>query len=121
MEYAVRYTSTFLTIQTVHPDISLPVFPLSQNDEADLYNSHVYKFDYNTSNLTLVNWERQNIALQEVKRHFVGESGFPGYGSARQYGIDTYTRGVQIIRVALNYLECRCLRSKLLESDRSIL
>ena len=30
MEYAVRYTSTFLTIQTVHPDISLPVFPLSQ-------------------------------------------------------------------------------------------
>ena len=32
------------------------------NDEADLYNSHVYKFDYNTPNSTLVNWERQNIA-----------------------------------------------------------
>lgn len=29
------------------------------NDEADLYNSHVYKFDYNTPNSTLVNWERQ--------------------------------------------------------------
>ena len=74
------------------------------NDEADLYNSHVYKFDYNTPNSTLVNWERQNIASAGGKRHFVGEFGFPGYGSARQYGIDTYTRGVQIIRVALNYL-----------------
>ena len=62
------------------------------NDEADLYNSHVYKFDYNTPNSTLVNWERQNIASAGGKRHFVGEFGFPGYGSARQYGIDTYTR-----------------------------
>lgn len=72
--------------------------------EADIYNSHVYKFGYDTPNSTIVSWERANVGYAAGKKHFIGEFGFPGYGSARQYGIDTYKRGTQIARVALNYL-----------------
>ena len=74
------------------------------NNEADLYNTHVYKFGYNAPNSDFIAWEKANIAECGGKTHFVGEFGFPGYDGSRQYGIDTYMRGVQLARVVLNFL-----------------
>jgi len=74
------------------------------NGEADLYNSHKYGLGYEASNKDFVGWENQNVKICGSKQHYVGEFGFPGYGSARQYGIDTYQRGVQLVRAAINYL-----------------
>lgn len=72
--------------------------------EVDMYNSHVYRFGYDTPNSTWLGWEKHNVDGAEGKSHFIGEFGFPGTGSARQAGIDTYMRGVQLVRAALNYL-----------------
>lgn len=79
----------------------------SKNNRITNYilNSHCYKFNYDTPNSTFKEWEKNNlIAIRGKTTHFVGEFGFPGYGAARQYGIDTYTRGVQLVRAVLNYL-----------------
>ncbi|KXB51113.1 hypothetical protein HMPREF1870_00059 [Bacteroidales bacterium KA00344] len=86
------------------PDYTKACSAALTNNEADMYNSHVYKFGYDTPNSTWLAWEKYNIESTSGKSHFVGEFGFPATGSARQAGIDTYMRGVQLVRAALNYL-----------------
>lgn len=72
--------------------------------EADLYNTHVYKFGYDTKNSTWLAWEKYNVSAVKGMPHYIGEFGFPSMGSSRQVGIDTYMRGVHLVRAALNYL-----------------
>ena len=73
---------------------------------ADLYNSHTYIFGYNTDNETIENWEIENLnrTRSTGKVHVIGEFGSnQTTGSTRQSDIDTYERGVLIVRQMLNF------------------
>lgn len=75
--------------------------------EADLFNSHTYRFGYNTPNSDIFNWESQNVAYARAagKSHFVGEFGSnETVGATRQNDIDSYERGVLMTRIVLNCL-----------------
>lgn len=75
--------------------------------EADFFNSHTYKFGYNTPNSAIFNWESQNVAFAKAagKNHFVGEFGSnETVGSSRQKDIDYYKRGILMTRIVLNCL-----------------
>lgn len=77
----------------------------SLQSESDLFNTHTYKFGYKTSNAEILNWEKNNVALSNGKKHFVGEFGSnQTSGSSRQLDIDKYERGVLLTRIAINIL-----------------
>jgi len=76
-------------------------------NEADLFNTHTYRFGYNTPNSEIYSWESQNVVQAKVagKRHFVGEFGSnETVGATRQNDIDTYKRGILMARIVLNCL-----------------
>lgn len=76
--------------------------------EANLFNTHTYKFGYTTSNADMVNWEENNVAMSNGKEHFIGEFGSNlTSGSSRQLDIDTYERGVLMTRIVINLLNGR--------------
>ena len=73
---------------------------------ADIFNSHTYIFGYETPNDTILAWERNNVAISSRAglKHLVGEFGSNQcVGSSRQRDIDTYLRGVLMVRLALNF------------------
>lgn len=75
------------------------------NNEADLFNSHTYIFGYETSNSTIIEWEKENIKAAAGKPHFVGEFGSnQTTGATRQKDINKYERGVLMSRLAVNFL-----------------
>ena len=79
----------------------------SVDDIADCYNSHTYKFGYETPNSEIEAWERANIEVVKPtsKRHFIGEYGSnQTVGSSRQKDIDLYERGVLMTRIALSLM-----------------
>ena len=72
--------------------------------EADVLNSHVYLFGYETPNSKIYDWERENcrIAATAGHRHFVGEFGSNQCVDAtRQRDINLYERGILMARIAL--------------------
>ena len=79
----------------------------SVNDIADCYNSHTYKFGYETPNSEIEAWERANIEIVKPtgKQHFIGEFGSnQNVGASRQTDIDLYERGVLMARIALSLM-----------------
>ncbi len=75
--------------------------------EADLFNSHTYRFGYNSTNSKIFDWESQNVAWAKAagKNHFVGEFGSnETLGASRQSDIDSYERGILMGRIMLNCL-----------------
>lgn len=79
----------------------------SVDDIADCYNSHTYKFGYDTPNSEIEAWERANIEVVRPtsKRHFIGEFGSnQTVGASRQKDIDLYERGVLMARIALSLM-----------------
>jgi len=73
---------------------------------ADIFNSHTYIFGYETPNDTVLAWERNNVAISQRAglKHIVGEYGSNQcVGASRQKDIDTYLRGVLMVRHALNF------------------
>jgi alpha-galactosidase len=76
-------------------------------DIADIFNSHTYIFGYETPNVTIFDWEKNNveIAARAGKKHLVGEFGSNQcVGATRQRDIDLYARGVLMTRLILNFL-----------------
>ncbi len=72
----------------------------------DIYNSHTYIFGYGTANSTIYDWEINNMNCTRPtgKPHVIGEFGSNQcIGSTRQTDIDTYERGVLIVREMLNF------------------
>ena len=72
----------------------------------DIYNTHTYKFGYETTNETIMNWEleNRNITRNTGKPHVIGEFGSnQNVGSSRQSDIDEYRRGVLMVRQMLNF------------------
>ncbi|MBR4994570.1 MAG: hypothetical protein IKY82_00765 [Alistipes sp.] len=79
----------------------------SANDISDCYNSHTYKFGYETPNSEIEAWERANIEVVRPtgKRHYIGEFGSnQTVGASRQRDIDLYERGVLMSRIALSLM-----------------
>lgn len=79
----------------------------SVDDIADSYNSHTYKFGYETPNSQIEAWERANIEVVAPtgKPHFIGEFGSnQNVGASRQRDIDRYERGVLMARIALSLM-----------------
>lgn len=77
------------------------------DDVADCYNSHTYKFGYDSPNSEIEAWERANIEVVRptAKRHFIGEFGSnQTVGASRQKDIDLYERGVLMARIALSLM-----------------
>lgn len=74
---------------------------------ADLFNSHNYKFNHDTPNQNMTEWEDRNAAqtARVGKPHFIGEFGSNQNRSTstRQYDVYTYERGVFLVRSMLNY------------------
>ena len=73
---------------------------------ADIYNTHTYKFGYETTNETIMGWEQENrnITRNTGKAHVIGEFGSnQNVGSSRQRDIDEYRRGVLMVRQMLNF------------------
>ncbi len=73
---------------------------------ADMFNSHTYQFGYTTKNTAIANWQRQCTSAVSAtgKPHMIGEYGSnENVGSTRQRDIDSYERGVLIVRQALNF------------------
>jgi alpha-galactosidase len=74
---------------------------------ADLFNSHNYKFNHDTPNQNMTEWEDRNAAqtARLGKPHFIGEFGSNQNRntSTRQYDVYTYERGVFLVRSMLNY------------------
>ncbi len=73
---------------------------------ADIYNSHTYIFGYNTTNSRIQEWEIENMNCTRPtgKPHVIGEFGSNQcIGSSRQTDIDTYKRGVLMVREMLNF------------------
>lgn len=76
------------------------------DDVADMYNSHTYIFGYETDNATIYAWEEENrnVTRNTGKPHVIGEFGSnQTTGSTRQADIDTYARGVLLVREMLNF------------------
>ncbi|MCQ2143361.1 MAG: hypothetical protein MJY56_04765, partial [Bacteroidales bacterium] len=76
-------------------------------NQADFFNSHTYIFGYETTNKTVVDWERKNVeaAASAGKDHFVGEFGSNQcVGATRQTDISTYERGILMTRHVCNFL-----------------
>ena len=72
----------------------------------DIYNTHTYKFGYETKNDTISTWEEENrnITRNTGKPHVIGEFGSnQNTGSSRQLDIDEYRRGVLMVRQMLNF------------------
>lgn len=72
----------------------------------DIYNTHTYKFGYETTNETIMDWEleNRNITRNTGKPHVIGEFGSnQNVGSSRQSDIDEYRRGVLMVRQMLNF------------------
>lgn len=72
----------------------------------DIYNTHTYKFGYETTNETIMGWEleNRNITRNTGKPHVIGEFGSnQNVGSSRQSDIDEYRRGVLMVRQMLNF------------------
>ena len=72
----------------------------------DIYNTHTYKFGYETKNDTIASWEQENrnITRNTGKPHVIGEFGSnQNVGSSRQTDIDEYRRGVLLVRQMLNF------------------
>ena len=79
----------------------------SVDDIADCYNSHTYKFGYQTPNSEIEAWERANIEVVKPtgKPHFIGEFGSnQTVGATRQKDINLYERGVLMARIALSLM-----------------
>lgn len=80
---------------------------MSELDEiTDIYNTHTYKFGYETTNETIMGWEQENrnITRNTGKPHVIGEFGSnQNVGSSRQSDIDEYRRGVLMVRQMLNF------------------
>ena len=79
----------------------------SVDDIADSYNSHTYKFGYETPNSEIEAWERANIEVVAPtgKPHYIGEFGSnQNVGASRQKDIDLYERGVLMARIALSLM-----------------
>lgn len=74
------------------------------SSEADLLNSHMYTFGYETPNENIFNFENRNkSAMPEGLPHFIGEFGTnQQVGSYLQADIDLYNRGILIVRMMLN-------------------
>lgn len=75
-------------------------------DIADVFNTHTYNFGYDTANSAIRAWERNNsrLAASVGLTHFVGEFGSnQTVGSTRQKDIDTFERGVYIVRLMNNF------------------
>lgn len=73
---------------------------------ADVFNTHTYNFGYKTENSVIRAWERNNSRMSASVGvpHFVGEFGSnQTLGSTRQKDIDTYERGVYIVRLMNNF------------------
>ena len=74
---------------------------------ADLFNSHNYKFNHDSPNQNMTEWEDRNAAqtARVGKPHFIGEFGSNQNRntSTRQYDVYTYERGVFLVRSMLNY------------------
>ncbi len=76
-------------------------------DVADIFNSHIYMFGYDTPNSRILEWEKTNVALAAAvgKKHFIGEFGSnQTVGATRQCDIDYYERGVLMARIVINLL-----------------
>lgn len=74
---------------------------------ADVVNSHTYLFGYETPTRLIMEWEAENCRLAAASglRHCIGEFGSnQTVGASRQKDIDSYRRGVFIVRSALSYL-----------------
>lgn len=73
-------------------------------EAADLVNSHMYAFGYETPNDNISNFEKYNISLIPAGLpHFIGEFGTnQQIGSYLQADIDQYNRGMLIVRMMLN-------------------
>ncbi len=74
---------------------------------ADIFNSHIYMFGYDTPNSRIMEWETKNVALAAAagKKHFIGEFGSnQTVGATRQRDIDLYERGVLMARIIINLL-----------------
>lgn len=72
----------------------------------DIYNTHTYKFGYETKNESIAAWEQENrnITRNTGKPHVIGEFGSnQNIGSSRQSDIDEYRRGVLMVRQMLNF------------------
>lgn len=72
----------------------------------DIYNTHTYKFGYETTNETIIAWESENrnITRNTGKPHVIGEFGSnQNVGSSRQSDINEYRRGVLMVRQMLNF------------------
>ena len=77
------------------------------DDVAECYNSHTYRFGYDTPNSEIEAWERANteVTAPTGKRHFIGEFGSnQTEGASRQRDIDLYERGVLMVRTALSLM-----------------
>lgn len=74
------------------------------HDEADLMNSHMYTFGYDTPNQDILNYEEKNRNTVPGRLlHFIGEFGSnQAVGAYLQSDIDEYLRGVLIVRLMLN-------------------
>ncbi len=73
---------------------------------ADIYNSHTYLFGYESTNTEISAWEEENmnVTRNTGKPHMIGEFGSnQTSGSSRQSDIDSYERGVLLVRQMLNY------------------
>jgi len=80
---------------------------LNLDDIADIYNSHTYIFGYDSPNSAIKNWEiaNENVVRSTGKPHIIGEFGSnQSTGSTRQSDIDSYERGVLMVRQFLNFL-----------------
>lgn len=75
----------------------------SLSDIADIYDSHSYAFGHNSKNESIREWELNNfqIVLPSGKTHFVGEF---GTNETRIEAFETFERGVQLSRIAIELL-----------------
>ncbi|MCQ2142797.1 MAG: hypothetical protein MJY56_01880 [Bacteroidales bacterium] len=71
-------------------------------DIADMYNSHTYLYDCNTTNSTIYNWEKRNVEACKGRPHYVCEFGLSNGNGLN--ATSTATRGVTLTRLALNFL-----------------
>lgn len=84
----------------------LPMGVENLGDVADVFNTHTYNFGYTTANSVIRAWERNNalLAASVGLTHFVGEFGSnQTVGATRQKDIDTFERGVYIVRLMNNF------------------
>lgn len=74
------------------------------HNEADLMNSHIYSFGYESPNRDILNYEKKHRnAVPAGLPHFIGEFGSnQTIGAYLQSDIDKYIRGVFIVRMMLN-------------------